>query len=225
VSFVGLIIAVLAAWMSWRAWRESQRQAVARRHLLDAAHGVLSEVSETPLPSGYVRVAGAYRGQPVLLEPVVDMLAVRKLPALWLMVTVAAPTAAGGTFDLMMRATGAEVFSRYHDLPHGIEVPAGFPEWAGIRTDTPERLPPMDVVGHYLQRFVDGTGKELLITPKGLRMVVLVDEGDRGGYLIFREARFGTRPVSADVVRAILDDLLALREDLVKHAGHVRAAS
>jgi hypothetical protein len=216
LTMIGYLVFIVAAIVSWMTWRESVRLGRLRRQMLDAASGVVTDVSETQLPTGFVKLTGTYRGAPVVLEPVVDTLSVRKLPVLWLMATVPAPVAVGGTFDLLMRASGTEVFSRYHQLAHSIDVPEGFPEWAGIRSDDPGGLPPFDVISRYLQRFRDGHGKELLITPKGLRMVVMVDQADRGGYLIFRDTRFETATVTAEFVRGILDDLHALRADLAE---------
>lgn len=219
-----IALLVLAVVLSWTAWRESARLQARRRGFLDSAGSVLEDVQEIPLPSGFVKVEGTYRGYPALLEPVIDTLAVRKLPVLWLMITVPAPVAVRGTFDLMMRASGTEVFSRYHQLPHCIDAPTGYPEWAGIRTDNADALPASHIIAAYLQRFHDGSGKELLITPKGLRMVVLVDQADRGGYLIFRDARFDSGVVTAELVRGVLDDLHRLREALAKpqEEDHVR---
>jgi hypothetical protein len=212
-------LAVVFAWFAWRAWRESRVLAAGRAALLVQVHDVLGDVRETPLPSGYVKVTGTYRGLPVMLEPVVDTLNIRKLPVLWLMVTVVTPVPVRATFDLLMRASGTEVFSPYHGLEHSIDRPEGFPEWAGVRTDNPVGLPDAAIVSRYLSRFEDGEGKELLITPKGLRMVVMVDQADRGGYLIFRDARFGTAGVSAEVITGILDDLIALKADLAARGG------
>jgi len=215
---IGYLVFVVAAVISWMTWRESVRLGRLRRNLLDAAKDVLGDVSETSLPSGYVRITGTYRGAPALLEPVVDALTVRKLPVLWLMATVPAPVAVRGSFDLLMRASGTEVFSRYHELPYSVAVPDGFPQWAGVRTDNHAGLPPLQIIERHLQRFHDGSGKELLITPKGLRIVVMLDQADRGGYLIFRDARFDAVHVTADMVRGLLDDLHTLRSELEREA-------
>jgi hypothetical protein len=207
-------LAVLAGWFAWRAWRENARLTAARAQLLSGLEQVLEDFGETKLPSGYVKVTGTYRGQPATFEPVVDTLNVRKLPVLWLIVTVPRPVPTSATFDLMMRASGLEVFSGYRELDHTVNPPPGFPEWAGIRTDDPMLLPPPELFAPYLARFHEGVGKELLVTPKGLRMVVMIDEGDRGSYLIFRDASFGVRRLAPDMLRNILDDLHALHGDL-----------
>jgi hypothetical protein len=224
-EFIAGGLAVLAGWFAWRAWRDNARLTAVRAQLLAGLGEILTDISETPLPSGYVKVIGTYRGLPAIFEPVVDTLNVRKLPVLWLMVTVPQPVQTGATFDLMMRASGLEVFSGYRDLDHTINPPPGFPEWAGIRTDDPMRLPPAEIFSPYLARFHEGVGKELLVTPKGLRMVVMIDQGDRGSYLIFRDASFGATQLAPDMLRSILDDLHALHGDLAALQGQQAVAS
>lgn len=217
-----LALAGIAAVFLWRTFVETRHASIARSGLLGDAAGLLQDPVHSPLPSGFTKLTGIYRGQHVALEPVIDTLNVRKLPVLWLLVTVADDLPIAGTFNLMMRATGLEVFSRYHQLPHSVDVPQGFPEWAGLRTDNPNTLPPPELVSPYLQRFHDGTGKELLISPKGVRMVVMINQADRGGYLIFRDARFDTATIGRDTVKDVLDDLLALRSDILAHAEERR---
>lgn len=217
-GFLAIALAALLAWFAWRALGEHRAATATRRARLSDVNALLDHAVETPLPTGYVKLSGTYRGHPVVIEPVVDTLNVRKLPVLWLMVTVPAAVPVRATFDLMMRATGLEIFSRYAQLDHTIEPPEGFPEWCGIRTDDPAHLPAPEIVSRYLQRFHDGSGKELLISPKGVRMVIMLDEADRGGYLIFRDARFGTQRTEPDLIKSVLDDLIALRDDLATAA-------
>lgn len=211
---IALLLGAGLAYVAWRAIQESRSLAAARAGLLSSMLEGLGEPAEEQLPSGYRKVSGIYRGFPVVIEPVVDTLNVRKLPVLWLMTTVVTPVPVRATFDMLMRPSGNEVFSQFHRLDHVMERPDGFPEWATLRTDNPAGLPPASLIAPYLSRFECGNGKELLVTPKGLRMVVMLDQADRGGYLIFRDARFAEASVPAETVTGILDDLIALKADL-----------
>lgn len=56
--------------------------------------------------------------------------------------------------------------------------------------------------------------KELVISPKGLRLVLLGDEADRGRYLIFRDGEVGQTPLPPARLLPLLDALRALRDDL-----------
>src|SRR5689334_9318287 len=52
---------------------------------------------------GYPQLVGRYRDLPVRLHPVIDTLAIRKLPSLWLLATIPEALPLRATFDLMMR--------------------------------------------------------------------------------------------------------------------------
>ena len=62
----------------------------------------------------------------------------RKLPVLWLLVTIPEPMPIAGTLDIMVRPTGGDLFSRFGTLPVAIETPQGFPPDTAIRTDRRE---------------------------------------------------------------------------------------
>src|ERR1700704_6536288 len=64
----------------------------------------------------YPILKGKYRARTVTLEPIVDHLAWRKLPVLWLQVTVLEPTRFAGVLDFLARPTGAEYFSHIYNL-------------------------------------------------------------------------------------------------------------
>lgn len=164
--------------------------------------------------AGVHRVVGSYLGLPAQVQTVVDTLAVRKLPSLWLMVTIPASLPLRATFDLMMRPSGPTSFSNFDHLPDTIERPPDFPEHAVVRTDDPDHLLPAHIVKPYLAPFADGRAKELLITPKGIRMVVQLAEGDRARYGVFRQASFGEVRAEAQILRDTLDRLIALRADI-----------
>lgn len=184
-------------------------------HQLGDAFLVLDGASkEETGTAGVYRVSGSYRGLPAQVQTIVDTLAVRKLPSLWLMVTIPAPLPLRATFDLMMRPSGPTSFSNFDHLPHTITLPPDFPEHAVIRSDDPDHLLPAHVVRPHLAPFFDGRAKELLITPKGVRMVVQLAEGDRARYGVFRQASFGDVRLEAEQLRGVLDRLIALRADI-----------
>ncbi len=168
---------------------------------------------------GSHRLSGRYHDLPVQVQTVTDTLNVRKLPSLWLMVTIAAPLPITSTFDLMMRPAGPTTFSNFDHLPVTIERPPDFPEQAAIRTDDPQHLLPPHVVAPHLEPFFGGRAKELLITPNGIRMVVLLGEADRARYGVFRQAEFGEGVIEAELLTDILDRLIALRNAIIDWHG------
>ena len=164
---------------------------------------------------GYPEMLGTYRGLPVRVRPVVDTLSVRKLPSLWLLVTIPDPLPVAATFDMMMRPAGPSTFSNFERLPVAIDGPPGFPLHAVVRTDDPGRMVPPGVILPHLRLFDHPAAKELLVNPSGLRIVWLMGEAERARYGIFRQAEFGEVFLSPDLLKDILDELGALRASIL----------
>jgi hypothetical protein len=165
--------------------------------------------------AGYPQLVGFYADMPVRIFAVVDTLAVRKLPMLWLLVTIPEPVPVGATLDLMMRPAGPTTFSNFDFLPSVIKTPLGFPMDAVIRTDDPDRMPPGFLIEPYLDVFDDPRAKELLISPKGVRLVWQIAQADRARYGVFRQAEFGDVVLQPERVRGLLDRLVALRQSII----------
>jgi len=164
--------------------------------------------------AGSFRMRGLYNGLPVDVQAVADTLNTRKLPSLWLLVTIPEPLPVRATFDLMMRASGPSTFSNFEQLPVAVKLPAGFPETAAVRTDNPGLLLPFGILLPHLEPFFGRGAKELLITPAGIRMVVQVAEAARARYGVFREASFGNIVLEPETLRGILERLIAVRKDI-----------
>ena len=85
-----------------------------------------------------------------------------------------------------------------------------------MRSDDASAVPSEQLLARHAGLFADPLVKELVISPKGLRLVILGDEAERGRYLIFRDAEVGLAPLAAARMTQLLDSLLALRQDLIK---------
>lgn len=166
--------------------------------------------------AGYPQLVGRYHGLGVRLYPLVDTLSVRKLPSLWLLATVAEPLPLAATFDLMMRPAGPTTFSNFDQLPVTLEGLPDLPLHAVVRTDDPDHVLPHHVVAPHLGIFREPQAKELLITPKGCRIVWQLAEADRVRYGVFRQAEFGEVTLDPDLVRDLLDHLIALRKSILQ---------
>lgn len=165
---------------------------------------------------GYPQLVGKYRGLPVRLHPVIDTLAIRKLPSLWLLATLPEPLPVRATFDLMMRPAGPTTFSNFDHLPATLDALPDLPLHAVVRTDDPDHVLPHHVVAPHLDIFEHPLAKELLITPKGVRMVWQVAEADRARYGVFRQAEFGDVELDPALVRDLLDRLIMLRQSVLQ---------
>lgn len=183
--------------------------------LFGATAALLTDARIAPdMTAGSHHLTGSYRGFPVQVQTVTDTLNVRKLPSLWLMVTIPLPLPLTATFDLMMRPTGPTTFSNFDHLPVTVGRPPDFPEHAVVRTDDPEHLLPARVVAPHLGSFFNARAKELLISPNGIRMVIQMAEADRARYGVFRQADFGETALDPALLKDILDRLIALRGDI-----------
>ena len=186
----------------------------ARRRLFDPVLPLLDSYRITQDAIAHPVLEGRYRGRRIRLEPVVDQLTFRKLPSLWLLVTVFDAVPWRGSFDLLMRAQNTEFWSPAASFDHAVTLPAGWPPEASLRTDDPAAMPPQHLLERHVRLFADPAMKELLVTPKGVRLVYLLDQAERGTYLVLRQARFAEAPMPADLARALLEAALALLQDL-----------
>ena len=217
-SILGSILALgLAALLVRHVLTVMARQKAAPAILFGPVMDLLQGPRIEPGASfGAHKLIGRYRDLPVQVQTIVDTLNVRKLPSLWLMVTVPEPLPLAATFDMMMRPSGPSTFSNFDNLPVTVERHPDFPDTAVVRTDDPDHVVPAHVIAPHLGSFKKTRGKELLISPKGVRMVFQLSEGDRVRYGVFRQAEFGDVALDKAQLRDILDRLIALRADLLE---------
>ncbi|TPJ09852.1 hypothetical protein FJ428_01975 [Mesorhizobium sp. B2-8-1] len=162
--------------------------------------------------AGVVTWEGSWNGQRVQLRTIVDTLATRKLPARWLSVSITEKTAVPGTFDMMMRPGSPTTFSNFDHLDHTLPKAPGFPAEAVLRTDRRGVRFPQNIIADHLEPFSEGRAKELLITPKGVRIVWLLAEAERARYGVFRQAAFGDAQIDPALISRLLVSLSGLRD-------------
>jgi hypothetical protein len=198
----------------YRHVRETRARAARRAGFLDEAKGLFSGGVKVIAATGFPRVSGTYQGLTFDIQAVPDTLNVRKLPTLWVLVSLVEPMPVRATLGIMMRPRGIEYFSRHGELPVQMEPDPALPHDCSLRTDDPGALPPREVVLKHARILGDPMAKELVISPQGLRLVWLAEEAHRGKYLIFRDSEMGLEPFRAAALKPLLDHLLALRDDL-----------
>lgn len=224
MSFNHLLLALIAAlagtgflYFLTRGLREARQRAVCRAAFLDDVQGLFSGGLKKLNADGFPRISGTYRDRTFDIQIVPDTLNFRKLPSLWLLVSLPEAMPVRATFDLMMRPRGVEMFSRHAELPVQMAPDPAFPHDSSVRTDAPHLLPPRQLLLKHTAILEDARAKELLISPKGLRIVWLVEEAERGSYLLFRDSEMGLSPFPAAEAKRLLDYLLDLRNDLAAH--------
>lgn len=216
----GLLLAIPAAVALVRTWRREQRRARAwRAELLADALDLIERPELRQDGLDYPVLRGRWRGLAVELKPIADTAALRKLPSLWLQVTLAAPTGASGIADVLLRPLGVEYWSPASNLPVSVPTPACLPETAQIRLDHEDAACLLPLVAAHAALLARPATKELLITPKGVRLVVQLAEAERGSYLLFREARFPIRRLG----RAALEEMLVATARILEDARRAMA--
>ncbi|EPX83764.1 hypothetical protein ruthe_02560 [Rubellimicrobium thermophilum DSM 16684] len=210
----GLALALLWLWLALRLARESHARTIARAAYFDAVRPLFQSAENRLQPTGFPRMTGRRGGLAFDLQAIPDTLTFRKLPALWVLVTLPEPLPLHATLDLMARPSGNEPFTRFAALPQSLPTPPELPRDVAIRTDDTTRIPPPDLIAAHADLFHDPRVKELVLSPRGLRIVILAEEADRGRYLIFREAEMGRMPLPPSRLEPLLDRLAALRQDV-----------
>jgi hypothetical protein len=160
----------------------------------------------------YPQLRGKYRDRTVTVEPIVDHLAWRKLPVLWVQVTVLQSTRYRGVLDFLARPTGAEYFSHAYNLAHHMHLPSDWPQEALLCCDDPESAVPLETLSPFLTELGDPKFKELVVTPNGVRLMWRVDQASRAHYASFREIKFETVSIDAELARHVLDTALAIAD-------------
>ncbi|WP_136645606.1 hypothetical protein [Tabrizicola sp. YIM 78059] len=211
----GIALAILGLWLALRLIRETRARDSARAAYFDAVKTLFQGGQVQLQPTGFARLIGRRDGLTFDLQALPDTLTFRKLPALWVMVTLPEALPLNATIDLMARPSGNEPFTRFASLPQTLPTPPGLAKEVAIRTDDAAQVPPESLIRRHADLFDDRRVKELLISPNGLRIVILAEEADRGRYLIFREAEMGRTPLPAARLAPVLDRLATIREDVL----------
>jgi hypothetical protein len=219
------LCAVAVAWFGWQSFSAAAMRAKARAGYLDACMPLFTNTVTALAETGFARISGRYRGQTFDVQVVPDSLSVRKLPVLWLLVTLPERLPIHGTCDVMLRATGLETFSGFAALPDQIVAPAGFPADCTIRTDAPGQLQQHALICRYLAAQDKARLKEVVVAPSGVRIVWLGEEADRGRYLLFRDAEMGAGGLSPLVLQPLMDGLCDFWAALLVGATPQRQAS
>jgi hypothetical protein len=204
-------LALLALALAYR--RDRTRLRRARGRYFEDCLSLFARPTLSQDDVDFPTLEGAYRGRRVRLQPLVDHVAVRKLPSLWLLLTVFEDLPLKGTLDLLLRPQNVEFYSPSSRLPVTLRPPAGWPAHALLRTDE-DGLPPLERLTPHVAMFDDPKMKELVVTPNGVRLVYQAEQAERAHYAVLRHARFARERLPAAVAQALLDRAIAIVETL-----------
>jgi hypothetical protein len=210
------IFGATALWLAWTTVQAHKARKAARASYFRNVEPLFNKVSTRIQPTGFARMTAHFDSAAFDLQAIPDSLTFRKLPALWVMLTLPEPMPVKATLDIMARPAGNEPFSHFANLPQSLPCPPSLPDGTALRSDDANGVPPLELIAAHLAVFDDPKVKELVISPKGLRLVILADEAERGRFLIFRDAEVGTSPLPAVRMTPLISALIALRDTLTK---------
>ena len=207
-----LVVVALAAATLWRIQlAHVRRLRHERRQLFDDVQDVLDDV-HVHGDGAYPALTGTYRGHPVRLEPVVDTLGLRKLPALWLVVTQQRRLGVDVPVDVLVRPSGTEYFSPNAGYAHELRPPDGFP--AHVRVASPEPGVARGTIERLAPLVCDPRTKDVLVSANGVRVVRMLAEAAQGPYRTSRTAEFGVVRIAPDGLRRLLDVVTGVGDTL-----------
>jgi hypothetical protein len=224
VSTVFLFAGPLAI-LAWIAVRDHCARSASRRALLGDCESLFDRYALTHEGDSFPRLSGRIGTHNVDVRLVSDTMTIRRLPQLWLQVTVLERLQGVSGLAILVRPSGYEFYSLTSDFHHVIEPPASFPRELIVRGKDArsdlvfERLAPAAAA-----ILADPQVKEVAITPEGFRIVRQASEGRRGDYLLLRQAVFDENAVPASVLEAALSDIEGLRQSLETAAKAVAHA-
>lgn len=215
-TFFAVSVALALIYLLWQKLQQARARATATPDILFSnVKSLFENVKIEPgQTNGSWKLTGTYRDSYFQLQIITDTLSTRKLPSLWLMLTLPTPQNISGVIDMMIRPAGPSTFSNFDFLSFTLPTPNDFPEHAVIRTNDPKTRLPVEAIHPHLALLKNRHTKELLIAPKGLRIVTMLAEAERARYGVFREADFGEIGLELAAVQQILDTLIALDKEL-----------
>ncbi|HTO34237.1 MAG TPA: hypothetical protein VL202_24155 [Pararhizobium sp.] len=195
------------------------RSAIRKRHrLLDESHDLLRDPGIRLAPDQFPVVTGRIAdGRRIRLELIADTMVTRRLPQLWLSVTLLeTQTRDIPTLGALARPTGSEYYSLVHGLPDWMTPPATEVPllMRGDGRATPEQaLAARETFG---KLFADPQVKEAVMTQKATRVIYQASQGTRAAHMFLRQAQFSLETVPASTIELAVELAVELSAILIK---------
>jgi hypothetical protein len=219
VAGMGVVAIALMIWMQMRDTRRVKQR---RRDAVVHVQEVLTDAEVTQDSIGYPTVRGRYGGHEAKVELIVDTLTIRRLPRLWLAVTLKRPTRITTPVDIVLAPMSTDIVSPGARFPYEHPRPRAWPEHLRVATPQPGPLPGLEDVDALRALLEEPETKSVVIAPRGVRIVTELARGDVGAYRVTRRPDFQVE-LEAWRLRRVLDDALAVAEGLDRTGDVVEA--
>lgn len=195
-------------------YRKHHKQAMlARKGLLDHSDKVINIRKSLIDRAGFRHVSGEFDGTSVSLKLEVDNLTARKIPVMWLHITMLREQETNNSLDILVRPQTGDAFSPGWNWNRHVTPLKSWPQHA--RYVSQGRAPVLQTIDTDVRTiFADQRAKELLITPDQIRLTYLIRQADRGNYLLMRSAEFDMQPIDSAEIAALTRQLHRLVKNL-----------
>lgn len=195
----------------WIGRRDHWARYRSRRDLLDDCARLFDRYALTHGDDGFPRLSGRSGTRNIDVRLISDTMTIRRLPQLWLQVTVLERIPGASGFAVLVRPSGYDFYSLTAGFHHVIETPASFPQEVIVRGEDQRSVHMVEKMAPALAAILsDPRVKEIAVTPRGLRVIRQAAEGRRGDYLLLRQAVFDEAAVSAETLATVLDQIQTL---------------
>lgn len=211
VLTTGLIVAAAVGVLGWLAVRDHRAARSAREHLLDLCAPLFDRYALIHEGDGLPRLTGRRGASNIDVRLVSDTMTMRRLPQLWLQVTVLRRRPGLASLSVLVRPSGYEFYSLTGDLHYVIDPPASLPSEIIVRGSNANAAILFEKLKAPLTAILsDPKVKEVAVTAEGVRILRQAAEGRRGEHLLLRQAVFDEAAVSPETFRAVLDEIQSI---------------
>lgn len=218
VSAMALLLFAMAGLVvtATMAVRDHRRAKARRLALFDECRARIETARVQVDAAGFPRMLARHRDRVLCAELVPDTMTIRRLPQLWLSVSLLSASRRRPGFAVLNRPSGNDYYSMTSHFPDQLAPPSGLPVEVLVRGEGADAKRVLDALAPVLAEiFAEPRVKEVAVTDKGLRIVMQNAEGRRGEHLLLRQATFDEAEVAPELLCEVL-----LRLDRLEAALH-----
>lgn len=193
--------------------RHERKLIRARRGLvLEPVRDLFTSATYSTDGAGIPQLEGVYRGHHLKLDLIPDTMTMRRLPQLWLSVTLQQVLPIDDTgVAILVRPSGADFYSLTEHMHEHFDPPGSIPWETLIRGQSAASARTLSCIAPAAARLLDDAKvKEIAVTHRGARIVYQLAEGGRGQHLLLRQCDFHEARIERDLLDRLIDGLEAI---------------
>ncbi|MFN0317565.1 MAG: hypothetical protein ACKVQA_21275 [Burkholderiales bacterium] len=218
MKFGLLVLALfLGGLLAWMHRRDQRRYAAWRTNVLGCENTPLAQCEKTIAADGFPVLRGKFASKAAEVRLFRDDATFRKLPSLWISVSLRADLREFPHLDILARSQNTEFYSPGGQLPYRLDSPPGWSTELTIKCGAPQASL-VSLAPHAAEFFADARAKEILVTPQGVRLVYQLSQARRAEYLVLRAGHFEIGAVPPALLELLLARANAVANTISTHA-------